>query len=605
MATEVICIVDTDGTQSPDYTSLSAAIAGETGGSPACVTSAALTTNDEQLTIKCRATAGGADSTAVTISGFTTDSTRYVKVIADTGHRHSGKWDTSKYRLDCSSVDGVLTLNANYTVIIGLQVKLTTSDHFQFVVRAANYKVTLIGNYIELSATAKASGCITGGGGSADSNFYNNVVVSSSIYNHINSSCLMLVAHPAGSTQNVYNNTFKGAYYGISNRHDSEGVGYVLNIKNNVLVGSTDNFYDVGADTLNMSYNASDDADGTSAQTLDDTNSYENDFTDYSNNDMSLVSGSCCVGNGTDDPSSGDYSDDIAGTERSSTWDIGAFEYVSGGVEVSADTESLILTEQDATVKLNVSVAATCASLTLTEYSADVNLDVSVNASCEALTLTEYSAGINAEINVQAEADALTLTEYAANVNAEISVDAATDALVLTEHAATVNAGVNVTAGIDALTLTEYPAGIKADTNISAGTDALVLTEHNAVVSGDLNVEAETASLTLTEYAANINAAVTVDCETATWTLAEYAATIKIDTTVQTEAESLILTEYGANINAEISVQAAMEALTLTEYAATVATSIYIPELNVEVPRRMLLVSAPRRLFEIIASKRP
>jgi len=208
-------------------------------------------------------------------------------------------------------------------------------------------------------------------------------------------------------------------------------------------------------------------------------------------------------------------------------------------------------------------------------------------------------------ITVTADTVSLYLTQYPANVSVSVAVDCEAATLTLTEYAATVSVSVAVDCDTATLTLTEYPAGIKADTNISAGTDALVLTEHNAVVSGDLNVEAETASLTLTEYAANINAAVTVDCETATWTLAEYAATIKIDTTVQTEAESLILTEYGANINAEISVQAAMEALTLTEYAATVATSIYIPELNVEVPRRMLLVSAPRRLFEIIASKRP
>ena len=59
MATEVTCIVDTDGTKSPDYTSLSAAIAGETGESPKVVEDADLVANDEQLTIECRCSAGG------------------------------------------------------------------------------------------------------------------------------------------------------------------------------------------------------------------------------------------------------------------------------------------------------------------------------------------------------------------------------------------------------------------------------------------------------------------------------------------------------------------------------------------------------------------
>jgi len=45
--------------------------------------------------------------------------------------------------------------------------------------------------------------------------------------------------------------------------------------------------------------------------------------------DFSLVVGSNSIGNGTDNPGSGLYSDDIIGTARTSTWDIGAFEYLA------------------------------------------------------------------------------------------------------------------------------------------------------------------------------------------------------------------------------------------------------------------------------------
>ena len=49
-ATEITCIVDTDpDAEDAHYHSLAAAIAGEAGASPKCVTSADLVANDEQL----------------------------------------------------------------------------------------------------------------------------------------------------------------------------------------------------------------------------------------------------------------------------------------------------------------------------------------------------------------------------------------------------------------------------------------------------------------------------------------------------------------------------------------------------------------------------
>jgi hypothetical protein len=56
---------------------------------------------------------------------------------------------------------------------------------------------------------------------------------------------------------------------------------------------------------------------------------WSQDVIDVDNGDFSLVADGNCIGNGTDDPSSGLYSDDIIGTARTSTWDIGAFEYVA------------------------------------------------------------------------------------------------------------------------------------------------------------------------------------------------------------------------------------------------------------------------------------
>ena len=122
MATEVTCIVDTDGTQNPDYTSLAAAIAGESGASPKCVKGADLVTNDEQLTIECRASSGAADTAAVSVDGFTRDEDRYVEIYIPPAHRHNGKWSTGKYRIE-STVQDILYIKDSYTRVRGIQVK--------------------------------------------------------------------------------------------------------------------------------------------------------------------------------------------------------------------------------------------------------------------------------------------------------------------------------------------------------------------------------------------------------------------------------------------------------------------------------------------------
>lgn len=120
MATEITVIVDTDSTQNPDYTSLSAAIIGESGDTPKKVTSADLVANNEQLTIECRASSGAADTTRVAVTGFTTDSTRFVRVTVPSAHRHDGKWNTAKYNLTTSG-------NWHQDVLYGF-----TAGHYRF-----------------------------------------------------------------------------------------------------------------------------------------------------------------------------------------------------------------------------------------------------------------------------------------------------------------------------------------------------------------------------------------------------------------------------------------------------------------------------------------
>lgn len=150
MANEIICIVDTDPTQSPDYTSLAAAIAGESGGSPKCVTGSDLVSNDEQLTIVCRASNGDADTETVMIEGFTTDATRFVKIVVDPDHRHQGAWDDTKYRIiPSTSQYRSIGINNNYTEVHGAQAQ---NDTYDTSVCVFDFRYDVIGKFVDCLA---------------------------------------------------------------------------------------------------------------------------------------------------------------------------------------------------------------------------------------------------------------------------------------------------------------------------------------------------------------------------------------------------------------------------------------------------------------------
>ena len=90
---------------------------------------------------KCRCTSGSADTTAVTIDGWTTDADHYIKIWTDPneGYRHDGKWNTSKYRLDTGPVsDGVITILENYVRLLGLQLKASGAGDCRGVCVNAN-----------------------------------------------------------------------------------------------------------------------------------------------------------------------------------------------------------------------------------------------------------------------------------------------------------------------------------------------------------------------------------------------------------------------------------------------------------------------------------
>lgn len=308
MATEVLKTVG----PSKDYTTL-AAWEADLGGT----TSGDLPTDDEIAIAECYSFQ---DTDFVAINGWTTDATRYIEVRTPSSERHSGTYNTSKYRLETGSQ--VMWVYEDYINLEGLQLQTTASSATKYGIRdlagatgILNISQCIVRGVLSGSVVLRAIYC----GASHTVNIWNSIV-----YNADNSSSVGITA--VGGTINIYNNTVANCVTGI---FEDGGTTTTINC---TVAECTDDF----SGTVNADSCASDDVEGSNHQVLSATRS--DDFTDFGSDDYSIASGSVQENNGASDPGSGLFSDDIIGTARpqGASWDIGAFELVAAaaGIEI-------------------------------------------------------------------------------------------------------------------------------------------------------------------------------------------------------------------------------------------------------------------------------
>jgi len=324
-----------------------------------------------------------ADATAVTIDGWTTNATNYIKINVPDSDRHNGVWSTSAYRLSINGATA-LTVNEAYTRCEGLQIEdYGTAGYHNFV----NYN---LGNYFRfgygiIRKTTADLGVHNGFYGATNGNFayiYNTLMYDMGRFNYDDSG--------AGLFQYIYNCTAQnvtaaaGAFHSWGNR----GVA-----KNCIAQDCTDG-YSGNWDTTNSKYNNSDiasDAPGANSQTGEVT------FTNEAGDDFSLAAGDAFAKDlGTDLSADAvfPFSDDIINVTRSDTWDIGAFAYITagGGSSIQGVVAGVAATLGALVLGLALASSGICASTASCALSLGLDLRGSAQSSSTASCTIEVQA---------------------------------------------------------------------------------------------------------------------------------------------------------------------------------------------------------------------
>jgi len=310
-----------------EYTSLSAAVTGAVDVNHLNTTG--LVTGNYQLNFPCYYDSA-ADTTAVTVSGYTTAPANYIRIYtpisttteANASQRHQGKWDDGKYNLNVSSVGAYnVNINNQFVHVDGLQIKNSSTSGYDQI-------------GIDMDKNSYVSNNILQYAGSGGTNIFGiqyNLTAGNfnlKVWNNIIYGFKKGIGGNAGGDvlrAVVYNNTVKDAIVGYYTN------GYMDTIlKNNIAQNCIDGFTSSNFHP-SSNYNISDlvaDAPGANSK-----NSTTVAFADPANKDFHLSTSDTAAKNSGADLSADinlAFTNDIDGQTRPSSsstiWDIGADE---------------------------------------------------------------------------------------------------------------------------------------------------------------------------------------------------------------------------------------------------------------------------------------
>ena len=268
---------------------------------------------------------------ACNIDGSTTTASYYHDIKTSAAGRHAGVFDATKYRLQASyGPSGLLQTNDDYIRVTGLQVYNTFStagDNNPGIIESTGQYCAfdkLLARNTIISGQSYTRGIRLG-----PYNTIRNSIVYD-VWNATQSRGNGFDRQNAAVQVKVYNCTAHTCYRGFVTQDEGLSAADQMVVKNCLAAACGDGFLASWQWGTGSNYNAStlaSDAPGANSR-----NSQTFTFVNEAGDNFLLAAGDAGAKDyGVTDPGSGLFSDDILGTTRSGSWDIGAHEYIAAG----------------------------------------------------------------------------------------------------------------------------------------------------------------------------------------------------------------------------------------------------------------------------------
>ena len=189
------------------------------------------------------------------------------------------------------------------------------------------------------------------------------------------------------------------------------------------------------------------------------------------------------------------------------TVEVGAVEWnvtFSAGTNVAAGVVAMLLPEQAATLKTDISLTANAASLGLTEFNPTLATDISFTAGTDSIVLTTQAAEVKLGVVIDALTKALILTVPNAAVLTAVSFTASSAALTIATQQATVTLGIQINAVSVAVSISPQSASLNIQAAVAAALQSISLSGLSASLNVAQLIASQTASVNLTPLNATV-----------------------------------------------------------------------------------------------------
>jgi len=222
-----------------------------------------------------------------------------------------------------------------------------------------------------------------------------------------------------------------------------------------------------------------------------------------------------------------------------------------GGTTVSATTESLQISTNQASISLDQAIAAASHSFQLATNQSTISLNRTISADVVAIELQANQANVSADKTISANVQSILVDTFAASTSAGTQILAAVQGIALTANQAQVFNDTALSATTQGIELGTNPANVVLGASIGSGSQGIDLTAFQAGITLDVTIQGSLHSISVETLAASVGLGSQIDAFTEALQLTTHGAVVEFGSAIQASTEQIYLSTFGATVSGD------------------------------------------------------